>query len=278
MRFNSVLCLLGGALSAAAFSVKDARLRFPHAKRADLALGAAGGTFQKVAEVVTLGAEDGEVRVELAVDGPGPEQASLVLTAKQHAVDWVLPPAAERPAGGMTHSFSLDVAALPQELVALAQADSEPLAVSVILASPGADGNVFAGLFDLDVRSEYAEAPAVGGLLPEIRHVFQQPPKTVSPIFALVFCAAVAVCTVPVLGGWMAAVGGSSNPTQTGSLLNSLGFLGAIVAAEVTFTRYYLGNSIFTTLAASLYVSIALLYFGSRTLRSLPGDQAAAAR
>ncbi|AAS52188.1 ADR268Wp [Eremothecium gossypii ATCC 10895] len=275
MRFNSVLCVLGGALSVAAFSVKDARLRFPHANRADLALGAASGTLKKAAAAVTLGAEDGEVRVELAVDGPAPEQASLMVTAKQHAVDWVLPRAAERPARDMTHSFVLDVAELPRELVALAQADGEPLAVSVILASPGADGNVFAELFDLDVGPVSADVPSVGKALPEIRHVFNQQPKTVAPFFALVFCVAVAACVVPVVGVWMATVGGVSNRAPAGSPLNSVGFLGAIVAAEVTFARYYLGSSIFTTLAASFYVAVALLYFGSRTLRCLPGGQAA---
>lgn len=105
---------------------------------------------------------------------------------------------------------------------------------------------------------------------PEIRHTFRPAPHTVSKFIAIIFQAVLVGITGMFLLMWLSGASlGSVKTALSTSPVAHLTFLGSLFALEATFVRYFLGQSIFTTVFHSAVLSPVIVVSGSRALREM---------
>ncbi|KAK6202605.1 uncharacterized protein RJT21DRAFT_112559 [Scheffersomyces amazonensis] len=166
---------------------------------------------------------------------------------------------------------TIPVAKLPEVLKI-----QDKLFISVIIADSSAQ--LYKNLVEfipggeLKSANKYKEVPRIG-LKPEIHHTFNSDPKTVNPIIPIGFIGVAVVLFLALVFSWVGFIGkdlyGTLKFTSAGQLFYNISFLLSLVGFELNFTKYYLGQNIFTTLFTSFLCGIASIYFGSRVLRHL---------
>lgn len=126
---------------------------------------------------------------------------------------------------------------------------------------------------EFQTTSKYTEKPRIG-YKPEIHHIFRADPETVNPIIPVVFIGGAVALSLALFGAWFAFVGpkalfSSFKSISSTQLTYNIGFLASLIGFEYTFIKYYLGQSIFTTLFNGAILSLPSIYFGSKVLRYL---------
>lgn len=146
-----------------------------------------------------------------------------------------------------------------------------PLTISAVVGSFGDDkpARVEVASNVVVARAGEYKRPERFEALPEIKHVFRAPPRTVNSVIAVGCAGVVAFLLVSVLGVFASNGLGSVTKAFSDSPVGHAGLVGSLVAYEVVFIMYYLGSSIFTTLAAVGAVTPIAIYTGSRALREL---------
>lgn len=111
------------------------------------------------------------------------------------------------------------------------------------------------------------------GLKPEIHHIFRTSPETINPIFPIVFIGFNTVVFLALVATWFSFPTIFSNFKGISGLqlATNASFLSCIFGFEVVFVRYYLGQTIFTTMFHCFVLSIPSIILGSRTFRWLAG-------
>lgn len=170
---------------------------------------------------------------------------------------------------GSKASAPIVVSKLPQSLKA-----QDEIFVSVVAAGTSeTEENIHVPLFsfvpsDLFKASlEYTE-PVRLGALPEIHHQFRADQALIGSFVPTVFSAGAAALLFVLLLSWVALLNGDMFSGSQGAFWK-LGYVATLGYFEVIVMRYYLGSSIFATLAQGAIVAGPLAFFGSRALTSL---------
>lgn len=263
------------ASTAFSFTAKQPYFTFATSKKESLALHPITKGFEKQSSPVVIDIANENLEFDFSVDSSEvPERVTLLLGSREHNVETSYEPVVRSSDDLVLYKFKVPVSRIPSSLLYFATLEQEPLYVSLILASEGAgDSNVFVELLDLKLDFESGEdlkLPERFGSKPEIHHIFNGSPKTVSPWLAQFFCLVIAASLFGLLSTWAmsGAIGFDSLPSGM-NLIYLLGFVGALIGLEYIFTQYYLGASIFVTLGNTLYLSIPGIWLGSRVLRYL---------
>lgn len=148
----------------------------------------------------------------------------------------------------------------------------ERIFVSLVAASAG-EPNLNEPLVELVPTDEFRlsveyKKPVRLGALPEIHHIFREDPATVNAFFPVVFSAAAGALLVALFGAWASVLGGSAFGAKQAAVWKS-GFLATITLVEVTFVKYYLGATIFTTLFHVFLLGGPCFFFFSRALSAM---------
>lgn len=117
------------------------------------------------------------------------------------------------------------------------------------------------------------------GLQPEIHHIFKEDEQGVNPVVPVAFILVAVALHLALLASWVGFIGVKDlfrtlNTTSSSQLLQNISFLLSLLGFEVNFVKYYLGQSIFTTLFYGTILSIPSLYFGRSVLRALAKNRA----
>lgn len=111
------------------------------------------------------------------------------------------------------------------------------------------------------------------GSKPEIHHIFREDPTTINGVIPILFIVAATIVFFGLVVSWLEVVGmklfENFKNISTRQLLYNIAFLSSLVGFEVNFVKYYLGQSIFTTLFNSFIAGMPAIYFGSKVLRWL---------
>lgn len=111
------------------------------------------------------------------------------------------------------------------------------------------------------------------GAKAEIHHIFREDPATIGGTIPVLFIVAASLLLVGLIVVWLNVVGfdlfANFNNISTRQLLYNIAFLTSLVGFEANFVKYYLGQSIFTTLFNSFIAGLPAIYFGSKVLRWL---------
>ncbi|CCH46889.1 Dolichyl-diphosphooligosaccharide-protein glycosyltransferase subunit [Wickerhamomyces ciferrii] len=151
---------------------------------------------------------------------------------------------------------------------------SSKLSIDLLVGSRKDSNPIFSKIGDIELTNELIsknfgnyEKPQRFESLPEINHIFQQPPKTVNPQIALTFSTG----SILVLGGLILVWGGQGlinfkNFPSGLDLIYSIVFIGLISSFEIVFFQYYYGSTIFQTIGKSTILLGPTLFFGSKVL------------
>lgn len=121
--------------------------------------------------------------------------------------------------------------------------------------------------------STYKSSDSKVGYKQEIHHIFRGEEKQVGEIIPIVFICCAVILFVGLNLSWNQFIGKDlyrsfSYITSTQLGYNVL-FLLSIISFEYNIVKYYLGQSIFTTLFRGFIISLPGVYFGSKVLRYL---------
>ncbi|EGW34920.1 uncharacterized protein SPAPADRAFT_58049 [Spathaspora passalidarum NRRL Y-27907] len=147
---------------------------------------------------------------------------------------------------------TINAAKLPEVLKS-----KDKLILSIIVAGSQGVENTHSKLVEILPSSDFKETssfvstPRIG-IQPEIHHQFRAEEKTVNQVFPIAFSAVAGFIFLVLLGYWTSFTGAefarSFKRITSGQLLYNVSFLATIIGFELNFVRYYLGQSIFTTL------------------------------
>lgn len=112
------------------------------------------------------------------------------------------------------------------------------------------------------------------GAKPEIHHIFNTDQATVNPIVPIVFSLIAGALLFALFGSWTTYLSGSLLGNFEQANVKTL-FLVVLASFEVTFVRYYLGATIFTTIFHVAILAVPALIIGSKALRLLAQLRAA---
>lgn len=155
------------------------------------------------------------------------------------------------------------------------------LFLRIILADKNnADGNLLQSIVELiptsdlhaSIPSSYKKAERIG-IKPEIHHIFKSDPSTINPFIPVVFIFGVITLFLGLIIAWATSIGNDLfnhfSDISGIQLIYDLSFLSCLVGYEITFVKYYLGSSIFTTMFYAAVLGGPSVYFGSRVFRDL---------
>lgn len=206
-----------------------------------------------------------------------PEQIELLVGLPERDLEISVKPTLKTKDNSVLAIFKLPLKDLPQSILYFANKEEKQIAGTVIIASSEVEKkkNVFKQVFNLDLdlktfKFDSFREPLRLEALPEIRHVFPSPPKTVSPFLAQLFAVIIIATGAGLLLTWMSSgVTKFDNIPRGSTFLCFIGFIASIVGFEFIFFRYYLGTSIFDTINASTVLGIFGLIVGTKYLRSI---------
>lgn len=112
------------------------------------------------------------------------------------------------------------------------------------------------------------EEPARLGAKPEIHHIFNSEQATVNPIIPVAFSVVAVALLFVLFRTWANTLGTSLFGALEGSSFKT-GLLVVLASFELTFIKYYLGTTIFTTLFHVAILSVPALIVGSKALSQL---------
>ncbi|EMG46813.1 SWP1 Dolichyl-diphosphooligosaccharide--protein glycosyltransferase subunit SWP1 [Candida maltosa Xu316] len=160
----------------------------------------------------------------------------------------------------------------------------DKLILSIIIADSKSENNLIRRLVeilpspDFQATSKHQPKPRIG-IQPEIHHIFREDEKTVNPIIPVIFIGIATTLFLGLLASWVGFIGvndlfrtfKTTSPTQ---LFYNVSFLISIIGFELNFAKYYLGQSIFTTLFYGFILTVPSVYFGVSVLRNLAKNRA----
>ncbi|KAI5966249.1 uncharacterized protein KGF55_000558 [Candida pseudojiufengensis] len=156
----------------------------------------------------------------------------------------------------------------------------ESLALSLIIGDSSGDSNLIKRLGELipsqefKLSSNYKSKPKFG-VQPEIHHIFKEDEKTINPIIPTIFIGFATFLFLALLGSWFGFIGANNlffktfNRTSIGQISHNILFFSSLIGFEFNFVKYYLGQSIFTTLFYGFVLSFPCYYFGLSVLTYL---------
>ncbi|SCU89300.1 LAMI_0D13058g1_1 [Lachancea mirantina] len=258
------------------FSVKQAHVAFKGAiKKKPVAFTEPiSPEFQKLSKLIVLDAIEDGLEVNFAIESTSlPERAILFLGSQELALDTHYLPQIKGRGQDQSYSFKVAAKEIPSALIYQATQKGESLVASLLLSSERAIDNIFIDLFDLKLgfdKPESLELPKRLGALPEIKHIFNAPPKTAPTVVAQFFSLLVATVSVGLVACWFTTGSVNFEGFPKGCPGGQfLAMMVSIVAMEYVFIKYYLGTSIFGTLWSALYVGLPGLWIGSKFLSNL---------
>lgn len=207
------------------------------------------------------------INVNLKLDEEQAPHQVVLSFSNGNGLDWAVVPAFTKGA----IKASVPAAKLPAAL-----AHEEKVHLTLIVAD--ASGTLQKNLGELVPSDNLRESvpyvkPATLASQPQIAHTFRTEEKTVGAAVPLGFIAVAGVLFLGLLGSWTVFIGGDLtrllNHITRLNLLHNVAFLGTLVGFEATFAKYYLGTSIFQTLASAAALAPFSLYFGLKVLRNL---------
>lgn len=279
MLFKQIaLAALLGVTSVLALSAKQPHVAFVTSKQQPVALRTISDQFQKFDKPLVVERQNDTIEFAFSIEREQkPQHASLALGLVERGIEAHYSPIIKdnEKEGMSTYKFRIPIERLSDSLLHYGAELHEPLTVSLLLANKnGGSDNVFVELFDLSLAFEInrkLSLPARFQPLPEIKHIFNAPPTTVSSWFAQMFSFIILGCVLSLLLVWLKAgiFSSAKLPLNTVIAIYYLGFVGAIIGLEYVFTQYYLGASIFKTLENAFYVSAPGLLIGCKLLVSL---------
>lgn len=160
----------------------------------------------------------------------------------------------------------------------------DKLILSIVIADSKSKDNLLRRLAEIlpspefQATSKYQQKERIG-IQPEIHHIFRGDEKTVNKIIPVAFIGVAVGLFVGLLGLWFGFIGVNNlfrtfKTITTTQLLYNVSFLISLAGFELNFYKYYLGQSIFTTLFYGFILSIPCVYFGVSVLRSLATNRA----
>lgn len=175
---------------------------------------------------------------------------------------------------GTNIKYSIKASSIPDVLLSKNQ-----LTLGLVIADVTGKSNLVKRLVDIKPSSELKKPPKQErrfkfGIQPEIHHIFKEDAKTVNPIIPVAFIAIAIATFLALLGSWVGFIGLNNlfktlKSTSGGQLLQNVSFLITLIGFEFNFFKYYLGQSIFTTIFYSFILSLSGVYFGSGVLKYL---------
>ena len=160
----------------------------------------------------------------------------------------------------------------------------DKLVLAIVIADSKSKNNMIRRLVEVlpspefKSTSRYQAKPRIG-IQPEIHHIFKEDEKTVNPIVPILFIIAAFTLLLCLFGSWVGFIGIDNlfrtfKTISKVQLLHNVSFLISVLGFELNFAKYYLGQSIFTTLFYGFILSIPCVYFGVSVLRSLAKNRA----
>lgn len=110
------------------------------------------------------------------------------------------------------------------------------------------------------------EKPQRFGKLPEIHHIFQNPPTYVNSGIALIFSTISIITLLGLISVWISLGLVNLKNFPTGNIFQHFIFIGLIISYEFVFFQYYLGSTIFQTIAKVVVLLGPTVFFGSKVL------------
>lgn len=206
-----------------------------------------------------------------------PEQIELLVGLPDRDLEIPIKPIFKIKDDSVLTLFKVSLKDIPDSILYFAQKEKKTLSGTVIIASSevNKNDNVFTKAFELDLNFDTFEfdsfkEPIRYRPLPEIRHIFPSPPKTVPPFLAQIFVGIIIIAGLGLLLTWV--ISGTvkfDNLPKGMNFIYFLGFIISIIGFEFIFFRYYLGTSIFDTINASALLGIFGLLIGTKYLRSI---------
>lgn len=269
MKLLRTVGLFAIATLGQALTIKDAHLAFPDTDKRGIMIGAINSQSEKLKQPVILDKLDQTIELNFASD-VRLAQATLLLGLPDQGLEQAIQATLTENQGLLLYRFKIPVNQLSKKLLHSAVHEGEVLTGSVVLAQEG-DG-IFSTLFDvkLDVSETvtYIE-PTRFGAKPEIHHVFNPEPETVSWAFAQIFSFAIVLATLGLMVSWMMTGSLSFGGLPQGfTIVYFLAFVGSVMGFEFIFARYYNGTSIFDTLKSAFLLFIPALWLSTKCLRN----------
>lgn len=152
---------------------------------------------------------------------------------------------------------------------------SPSLKMTLIVAGYGDSEPILTSISSIELTEELIslgvakyERPQRFVQLPEIHHIFQNPPKYVNSAIAVVFATGSVISLFGLLGVWggLGLVNFKNLPSDGGKALEHIIFILLIVGYEVVFFQYYLGSTIFSTIAKVFILLGPTVFLGSKVL------------
>lgn len=152
--------------------------------------------------------------------------------------------------------------------------------ITLVVASDNeAEENIQERLLEINFSDAFREAYESEehsrlGAKPEIHHIFNTDQATVNPIVPIVFILIAGALLLALFGSWTTHLSGSLLGNFEQANVKTM-FLVVLASFEVTFVRYYLGATIFTTIFHVAILAVPALIIGSKALRLLAQLRAA---
>ncbi|CDR41956.1 CYFA0S08e01970g1_1 [Cyberlindnera fabianii] len=223
-------------------------------------------TVNSPAAPVTLDSVNSKIDITFDLEGTKriPEQIFIKLTNK-NGIETSFKPITRVDSTTFTNKFTLSYSKLPKIFTASKELDVSIIAGDVTDSKPihARVGQI--QLADALVAQSTYKKTEKFGPKPEIHHIFQGPPKSVSSVIALAFASMSVLCLIVLIGVW-ASQGALNFKNFAGVGLNHFVFIGLIISYEVVFFQYYLGSTIFETILRVLVLLGPSLWFGSKVL------------
>lgn len=200
-----------------------------------------------------------------------PDQV-FIKVSNQDQIETSYKPIIKPTQGGYTAKLSLAYSKLPSLFKT-----SSSLDLALIVGGLGDSEPVFTSISGIELSedliakgvAQYVK-PDRFTVLPEIHHIFQNPPKTVNSGIALIFAVFSIIALFGLFVVWTGAglINFKNFPASSDVVSHGV-FISLIIGYEIVFFQYYLGSSIFSTIGKVFVLLGPTVYFGSKVLNYL---------
>lgn len=176
-------------------------------------------------------------------------------------------------------NFKFELNNLPKSIIYYSKKNNVPLQCNLIISSDKSSSEkikIYESVIKFNLNYSTFEnldsfvEPVRYVEQPEIKHIFPDEPKTISPILAKLFVLIVLGVGLIEFITWLftGCIKFNKLPKGTNSIYLS-GLMVSIIGLEWTFYNYYLGSSIFQTINMSTFYALIGLIFGTTYLRNV---------
>ncbi|KAH3672409.1 hypothetical protein WICMUC_004245 [Wickerhamomyces mucosus] len=214
---------------------------------------------------IDFSSSSNDLTIQFDIESSNRPDQIFIKFINENGVESSYKPTSKKSQNGYSSKLSINYNNLPK----LFQSSSE-LVIKLIVASHEDKFFEQIGLIQLSpelvAKSTYKTGEKFQAKQ-EIIHIFQQPPKQVNSLIAIVFSTLSVITLFVLFVVW--GVSGALNLKNFVFDINHIIFLGLIAGYEVVFFQYYLGSSIFSTIGKVFVLLGPSLWFGSKLLNYL---------